>query len=97
MPVYLIIDLTVIDQDVYEEYMERVPAVVEQYGGRYLVRTGQVAALAGDWQPERIVVVEFDSSDQVQEFYASPEFQELAPLREQSTDSRIILVEGCDP
>jgi uncharacterized protein (DUF1330 family) len=97
MPVYLIIDLTVIDQDVYEEYMERVPAVLEQYGGRYLVRSGQVATLAGDWQPERIVVVEFDSSDQVQEFYASPEFQELAPLREQSTDSRIILVEGCDP
>jgi uncharacterized protein (DUF1330 family) len=97
MAVYLIIDLTVIDQDLYEEYVERVPAVLEQYGGRYLVRSGQVATLAGDWQPERIVVVEFDSSDQVQEFYASPEFQELAPLREQSTDSRIILVEGCDP
>jgi uncharacterized protein (DUF1330 family) len=97
MAVYLIIDLTVIDQDLYEEYVERVPAVLEQYGGRYLVRSGQVATLAGDWQPERIIVVEFDSSDQVQEFYTSPEFLELAPLREQSTNSRIILVEGCEP
>ena len=97
MAVYLIIDLTVIDQDVYEEYLERVPAVMEQYGGRYLVRTGEVATLAGDWQPERIVVVEFDSSDQVHEFYASPEFLELAPLRDQSTSSRIILVEGYEP
>jgi uncharacterized protein (DUF1330 family) len=97
MPVYLIIDITVIDQDVYEEYVERVPAVVEQYGGRYLVRGGEVAVLTGDWQPERIVVVEFDSSEQVQEFYASPEYQALAPLREQSTNSRAILVEGYEP
>jgi uncharacterized protein (DUF1330 family) len=74
-----------------------VPAVVEQYGGRYLVRSGQVATLAGDWKPERIIVVEFDSSDQVQEFYASPEFLELTPLREQSISARIILVEGYEP
>ena len=97
MPVYLIIDITIIDQDVYEEYVARVSAVMEQYGGAYLVRTSQVATLAGDWKPERIIVVEFDSSDQVQEFYASPEFLELAPLREQSTASRIILVEGYEP
>ncbi len=97
MPVYLIIDLNVIDQDAYEDYAARVPAVVEQYGGRYLVRSGQVATLAGDWQPERIVVVEFDASDQVHEFYASPEFLELAPLREQSISARIILVEGYEP
>ena len=97
MPVYLIIDITVIDQDVYEEYVERVPAVVEQYGGRYLVRGGEVAVLTGDWHPQRIVVVEFDSSEQVQAFYASAEYQALAPLREQSTNSRAILVEGYEP
>ena len=94
MPVFIIIDIAVIDQGLYEEYVARVPAVVEQYGGRYLVRGGEVAVLTGDWQPERIVVVEFDSSEQVQEFYASPEYQVLAPLREQSTNSRAILVEG---
>jgi uncharacterized protein (DUF1330 family) len=94
MPVYLILDITIVDQDVYEEYVERVPAVVEKYGGRYLVRGGEVATLSGDWQPERIVIVEFDGSEQVQEFYASPEFQALLPLREQGTTSRAILVEG---
>ncbi len=97
MPVYLIIDLTIIDEDAYEDYMARLPLVMEQYGGRYLVRSSRVSPLAGDWQPERIVVVEFDDSEQVQEFYASPEFQELAPLREQSISARIILVEGFEP
>jgi len=97
MSVYVIIDIAVIDQGLYEEYVARVPALVEQYGGRYLVRGGEVATLTGDWQPERIVVLEFDSSEQVQEFYASPEYQALAPLREQSTNSRAILVKGYEP
>jgi uncharacterized protein (DUF1330 family) len=41
-------------------------------------------------------VVEFDSGEQVHEFYASPEYQALSPLREQSTNSRAILVPGCE-
>ena len=94
MSVYLIIDITVIDQGLYEEYVARVPAVVEQYGGRYLVRGGEVVALAGDWQPERIVVLEFESSDQAQEYLTSPEYLALAPLREQCTISRAIIVPG---
>ena len=94
MSVYVIIDITVIDQGLYEEYVARVPAVVEQYGGRYLVRGGEVMALAGDWQPERIVVLEFESSDQAQEYLTSPEYLALASLRQKSTTSRAIIVPG---
>ena len=94
MSVYIIIDITVIDQGLYEEYVARVPAVVEQYGGRYLVRGGEVAALAGDWQPERIVVLEFESSDQAQEYLTSPEYLALVPLRQKSITSRAIIVQG---
>jgi uncharacterized protein (DUF1330 family) len=94
MPVYLIIDIAVTDQDLYEEYILQVPAVVEQYGGRYLVRGGEVVALAGDWQPERIVVLEFESGDQAQEYLTSAEYLALAPLREKCTTSRAIIVPG---
>ena len=61
MPVYLIIDITIIDQDVYGEFVARVPAVVEQYGGRYLARGGEVSTMVGDWRPERIVLIEFET------------------------------------
>ena len=94
MPVYVIIEIAVVDQGLYEEYVERVPAVVEQYDGRYLVRGGEVVALAGGWQPERIVVLEFESSDQAQEYLTSPEYLALAPLREKCTTSRAIIVPG---
>jgi uncharacterized protein (DUF1330 family) len=96
MPVYLIIEITVIDPEVYGEYVEQVSALVEQYGGRYLARGGDVVPLTDDWQPQRIVLIQFDTIDQVQDCFASPEYQALVPLREQSTTSRAIIVEGCE-
>jgi uncharacterized protein (DUF1330 family) len=97
MPVYLIIEITVIDQDVYGEFVGKVSAVVEQYGGRYLARGGEVSPMVGDWQPERIVLIEFDGIEPVQEFFASQEYLDLVPLREQSATTRAIIVEGYEP
>jgi uncharacterized protein (DUF1330 family) len=94
MPVYLIIDIGVMDQGLYEEYVAQVPAVVEQYGGRYLVRGGEVVALAGGWRPERIVVLEFESIDQAQDYLTSPENLALASLQEKSITIRAIIVQG---
>ena len=97
MPVYLILDITIIDPDTYGEFGARVPAVVEQYGGRYLARSAEVSTMVGDWQPEWIVLIEFQTIEQVQEFFASPEYLDLVPLREQSAATRAIIVEGYEP
>ena len=72
----------------------RCRPVVEQYGGRYLARSGEVSTMVGDWRPERIVLIEFETIEQVQEFFASPEYQALVSLREQSAATRAIIVEG---
>jgi uncharacterized protein (DUF1330 family) len=96
MAVYLIVDVSVLDPEVYAEYVERVPLVVEQYGGRYLSRGGEVVPLSGGWRPQRIILVEFYNMEQVHDFFSSPEYQPLALLRERATDSRAIIVEGVD-
>ena len=97
MPVYLIIDIAVIDPDVYGEFVERVPAVVEQYGGRYLARSAEASPMVGDWRPEWIVLIEFEGIEQVQEFFDSPEYQALVPIREKSATTRAIIVESYEP
>jgi uncharacterized protein (DUF1330 family) len=94
MSVYLIIDVIVIDPEVYAEYVEKVPAVVERYGGRYLARGGEVVPLSGDWNPQRIVLIEFNSIEQAHDCLGSPEYQALMPLRQESTNSRAIIIEG---
>jgi uncharacterized protein (DUF1330 family) len=97
MSVYMIIDITIREHDLYSRYVESVAEVVEKHGGRYLVRGGKVAPLSGNWKPERMIVIGFDTVEQLQRCFISAEYLELAPLREQSTDSKAIVVEGYLP
>ena len=61
MPAYFIVDNEVTDPTRFEKYRKQVRATVEKYGGRFLVRGGQLQTLEGDWKPKRIVVTEFPS------------------------------------
>ena len=94
MPGYFIFDIRVTDPEAYAPYRERSGATVEAYGGRYLVRGGAHEVVEGDWDTQRIVVVEFPSVERAREWYHSPEYQEIAPIRQGASRSRGILVEG---
>jgi uncharacterized protein (DUF1330 family) len=97
MAVYMVIEIEIKDQSTYAEYLDKVPATVQSHGGRYLVRGGEVTTIGGDWHPERIIILEFPSMDDLRGWLSSPEYAELAPLRLRSTRSRAIAVEGCPP
>jgi uncharacterized protein (DUF1330 family) len=94
MPVYLVIEINVQDPELYAEYTMQVLPLVEHYGGLYLIRGGNVFPVSGDWHPERLVLVQFETMDQVQDFLTSPEYQALIPLRQRASSSRAIVVEG---
>ena len=94
MAVYVIIEIKIRDKETYSEYVEKVRAIVEKYNGRYLVRGGKVTPIFGDWNPERIIVIEFPSYEDVKHWLSSQEYKEIAPLREKSTITKAIVVEG---
>ncbi|MCI0890773.1 MAG: DUF1330 domain-containing protein [Chloroflexi bacterium] len=94
MAVYMILEIEVVDAETYGEYVAQAPATVEQYGGRYLVRGGAITPLTGGWDPQRMVVIEFPTMERFQEWLTSPEYSAIAPLRERSTKSKTIVVEG---
>ena len=94
MPGYVIIENHVVDPEEYAAYRERAPATLAAYGGRYLVRGGAHEAIEGDWDPERIVVLEFPSVERAREWYRSPEYREIAPMRQRAAPSKIVLVQG---
>ncbi len=94
MPAYLIGDVEVIDSVAYEEYRQKVPAVIAAYGGRYLARGGVVELLEGNWSPKRCIVLEFPSLDQFKTWWNSPEYQPLKALRERAARSNLVVTEG---
>jgi uncharacterized protein (DUF1330 family) len=94
MTAYLIADIVVTDPAGYETYRLQAPAVIAQYGGRYLVRGGTIHTLEGSLGLDRCVVVEFASLEAARAFYESPEYAPLLKLRSESTRSRVAFVEG---
>jgi uncharacterized protein (DUF1330 family) len=97
MPAYLIVVVEkVIDTASYDQYISQVASLVTGFGGRYLVRGGAVTPFTGDWHPQRVIVVEFPNLQHAQDCFASPEYQRIAPLRENSTVLRAIFSEGCE-
>ena len=81
MAAYVIADVTVKNPDLYAEYRKQVPATVEKYGGRFLVRGGAAEPLEGEWRPGRLVVIEFPDVAAAKAWYRSQEYGPLVALR----------------
>jgi len=94
MAVYMIIETQVKDHELYAKYIEKAYGVIIKHGGRYIVRGGRVITFSGNWNPERVVVIEFDSVEDVKKCFQSSEYAELAPLREEAVQGQAIIVEG---
>ncbi len=94
MAVYAIGDIEIFDPEGYERYKRYVPEIVERYGGRYLVRGGVAETLEGDWEPHRIVILEFPSMEALRRFYEAHDFADLKAQRMACSHSRMIAVEG---
>jgi uncharacterized protein (DUF1330 family) len=94
MAAYLIAHLTVTDPEAFQVYGAAVPAVIERFGGRYLMRGGAVETLEGQWRVPRLVVIEFPGLDQAKRFYHSADYQEILPLRLAAAQGEVVLAEG---
>jgi uncharacterized protein (DUF1330 family) len=94
MSAYVIAEVNVTDPQPYEEYRRLVPATLEKYGGRFLVRGGQVEPKEGGWAPARIVVLEFASMAQARAWYDSPEYRQALAIRVRHAESKVVFVEG---
>ncbi len=94
MAAYLIAHLEVSDLKDFGAYRAEVSAVVAKCGGRYLVRGGGIDVVEGHWPIERLIVIAFDSADQARRFYASPEYQEILPLRLKSASGPVVIAHG---
>lgn len=91
---YVIANVSVEDAAAYEGYRSKTAAIIEQYGGRILVRGGAIEVREGDPGISRLVILEFPSVDAARTFYDSPEYQAILPIRFDTANSTLIIAEG---
>lgn len=93
---YIVVQVKVHDPEGFARYRSMVPATLKAYGGRYLVRGGDWEGLEGAWNPQRLVVIEFNSVEQAKAWWSSDEYAPAKRLREETAESSMIVVEGHD-
>ncbi len=94
MPAYVIVDVAIHDSAAYEEYKQLTPAAIAAFDGRFVVRGGGTQTLEGDWNPERIVVLEFPTADRANEWWHSEQYTRAKLIRQRAANTRMIIVEG---
>ena len=94
MPAYIVVEIEIIDPVGYEEYKIQAGATVHKYGGKYIARGGKTEVLEGDWNPKRIVVLQFESMERAKEWLNCEEYREPRKMRHKTAKTNMILVEG---
>jgi uncharacterized protein (DUF1330 family) len=96
MPAYVITYLEITDRERFDEYRRLAGPTFAPYGGKPVVVDGRFEVLEGMINPKSIVVIQFESFEDAKRWYAA-EYAATIPLRNQSANSSLILVDGHQP
>jgi uncharacterized protein (DUF1330 family) len=75
------------------EYIERIQATLDPFGGRFIVHGATVEVIEGSW-PGTVVIIEFPDADAARAWYDSPAYREILPLRTTNIEGDTIIVDG---
>ncbi len=93
MAAYVIAQMEVHDPAKYREYASKVGLTVSAYSGRILA-ANDAEVKEGEPPFRRTIIGEFPSSKDLRAWYESDAYQEILPLRIESTTSILFFVEG---
>jgi uncharacterized protein (DUF1330 family) len=96
MPAYVIVETDISDPEQYERYKAASPGAVAAGGGRFVARGGELAVLEGDWEPSRLVILEFPDLETAKAWYASDEYQAAKRLPPGAARLTMVAVQGVD-
>jgi uncharacterized protein (DUF1330 family) len=94
MSAYVVVEIDIHDPKTYEQYKEMAPPSITAHNGRYLARGGRTETLEGDWQPARMVILEFPDLAHARAWWASQEYGDAKAVRQRSAHARMVAIEG---
>ena len=94
MAAYVLAQVEITDPESFARYRQMVAPTIEQFGGRYIVRGGNVETLEGEFNPGRLVIIQFDSAERAKAWWDSEEYAEAKALRQACAKTNLSVVEG---
>ena len=78
----------------YKEYVEKVTPIANKFGGKYIVRGGEVEVIEGTWTYPRTIIIKFPSYEKALEWYSSEEYKPIKKIRLDNSVSNGIIIKG---
>ena len=91
---YVIAQINLKNKEGYKEYVDKVPAIIKNFDGDYLVKAGEFKSIEGKWDFTRNVVIKFPSYEKALEWYNSDEYKQIIDLRLNNTEGNLIIIKG---
>lgn len=95
MPALLVVNETITDPELFEEYKKAVVPTLERFKGRFLARGAALEVLetSAAWAPDRLVIVAFPDMAALKAWYDSPEYAKAREIRIRSAISTLVALE----
>lgn len=91
---YLILDVEIHDFEIFQNYAQQVKHLIDDSTGKYIVRGGNVEVVDGNWEPQRIVIVEFPSVAAAKEIFYGAKYAPLREMANSCSTVNAIVVDG---
>ncbi len=93
-PGYVIAEAEITDPAALQDYGKKIAETLAPFNHHYIVSTSRIQALEGDPPKSRVVIIEFESMQKAREWYDSPAYAAIRPIRQNAAKSRVFIVEG---
>ena len=96
MKAYMIVRCVIHDREKFiSGYGAQAGKLLEEYGGKYLIRAPGAIPLEGIEEDNNSVVIsEWPSKERALEFWNSNEYQEIKKLREGIAECKVLVIEA---
>jgi len=93
MPAYVVSMMSINDPETYKQYTDRTPSIVKKYGGKFLTRGEEITCVEGQTYEGRLVLLEFPSKQDVEAWFADPDYEYAMKFRHASSTMHYLLLQ----
>ncbi len=94
-PAYFIAEVEIHDMAGFKPYAEQFASTLEPFGGQLLSFGESIVPIEGiEKTAARAAIVVFPNAQAGRDWFASPTYRKIAPLREKSAHTRAFSVDG---
>ncbi|GAB1264052.1 DUF1330 domain-containing protein [Aurantivibrio infirmus] len=91
MTAYVTVEFTIKNKEMLQSYSAKAASTIAEFGGEFLVKA-PIRSLGGVANYENKAIVAFPTKERAENWFHSPQYQNLIDIRNQGMESSFLLI-----